>query len=647
MSTTTPETRPFQAEVQELLGLMIHSLYKKKEIFLRELISNASDALDKRRFEALTRPELALAEDALTIRLEVDRAARTLSVEDVGIGMSHDELVENLGTIARSGTRAFLERARAEQQSTAPELPSFIGQFGVGFYSSFIVASKVVVESRRAGGDEAWRWSSDGQGSFTLEPCERAAVGTRVTLHLRSAEPGEPEDETPQDFTDAATLRTIVRRYSDFVAFPIQMETERWVPKEGGKSGEGAMETQLETLNSRRPLWSRPKDEITSDEHAEFYRHLSGDWEPPAETIHAKAEGTVEYTALLYIPGHKPFDLFTPNETKSKVALYVKRILIVPECEDLLPPWLRFVRGLVDASDLPLNVSREVLQHNAQVRQIKKRLTRRVLDTLGTTLEKDRERFTRLWADFGPLLKEGIVVGEDDEQRITKLALFHSTRGEELTTLGEYVARMASGQEAIWYLTGDDRGRLAGSPHLEAAAKKGQEVLLLTDPVDEWLVERLTEFEGKKLRAVDRVEAADESASEKEAREALEREHRDVLTALEKELSAEVQAVQLSTRLSESPGVLQTPTGKMSPHLTRILRAARQEAPDTKRVLVLNPDHALFKKLVALRRDQGETSEAFRDHAALVHGQALLAEGSPLPEPARFAKLIAKWLGGG
>ncbi|MBK7876733.1 MAG: molecular chaperone HtpG [Planctomycetes bacterium] len=636
------ETRPFQAEVQELLGLVIHSLYKHEEIFLRELVSNASDACDKLRFEALTNPALAVKEDELAVRIEVDPAARTLTVEDDGIGMTHDELAENLGTIARSGTKAFLRELR--DKAGAGGVPSLIGQFGVGFYSSFIVADKVVVESRRAGADAAWRWTSEGKGEYTIEPCELSQRGTRVTLHLRWRSNDEDGDAHGQDFTNESTLRAIVKKYSDFVAFPIRMEVERWEPAEGGKPGDGRMVRKVETLNSMRPLWTRAKDEITADEHAEFYRHLAHDWEAPLETIHFKAEGTLEYTALLYVPARRPMDLFSSNASKSELALYVKRVLIVPDCHDLLPPWLRFVRGLVDAPDLPLNVSRDVLQQNAQVRQIQKRLVKRVCESLAQMLEKDRARYQGFWTNFGMLIKEGIYAGGDDDQRLSKIALFPSTHGEEPVTLGEYGKRMKAGQEAIWYLAGEDRRSLEGSPHLEAFQKRGEEVLFFVDPVDEWLLERFREFDGKPLRAIDREGAHVESASEKEARETLEREHREVLGAIERELAAHVKGVRFSTRLSESPAALVSDANAMGPNMERLMRAANQEVEPQKRVLELNPDHALFKKLGRLRAEKGEASSDFQDHVALLHGQALLAEGSPLPEPGRFARLVAKLL---
>ncbi|MBI5362765.1 MAG: molecular chaperone HtpG [Planctomycetes bacterium] len=632
------ETRTFQAEVQELLGLVIHSLYKHEEIFLRELVSNASDACDKLRFEALTDPALGVKEDELAITIEVDRTTRTLTVSDNGIGMSRDELAENLGTIARSGTKAFLRELKDKGGTASPAL---IGQFGVGFYSSFIVADRVVVESRRAGASEAWRWTSEGKGEFTIEAGARATRGTSVTLHLR---PHGADEEHPQDFTSAFTLRGIVKKYSDFVAFPIRMEVERWEPKEGGKPGEGATVRAVETLNSMRPLWTRAKDEITADEHAEFYRHLAHDFEAPLETIHFKAEGTLEYTALLYVPARRPMDLFSSESSKSSLQLYVKRVLILGDCHDLLPPWLRFAKGVVDAPDLPLNVARDVLQQNAQVRQIQKRLTKRVCESLAQMLEKDRARYAGFWTNFGMLIKEGIYSGGDEDQRLSKLALFPTTHGAEATTLVEYVARMKAGQEAIWYLAGDEKASLEGSPHLEDFAKRGEEVLFFVDPVDEWLLERFREFDGKPLRAIDREGAHVESTSEKEAREALEREHRATLSAIERELANHVKAVRFSTRLTESPAALVSDENAIGPNMERLMRAANQTVEPQKRVLELNPDHALFQKLARLCKEHGETSPEFQDHVALLHGQALLAEGSSLPEPGRFARLLAKLL---
>ncbi len=618
--TTTHETHPFQAEVKELLGLVIHSLYENREIFLRELISNASDATDKLRFEALTHPEYGGTEGG-TIDLSVDTEARTLSIEDDGIGMNHDELVSHLGTIARSGTRAFLNRLKGAGE-TAPEL---IGQFGVGFYASFMVADEVVVETLRAGETRGWRWRSRGEGEFQIEPCERTERGTRITLHLKAR--ASDEDDDPAEFLDEFRIKEIVKRYSDFVAYPI-----RFV------GGAGA---EPETLNTMRPLWTRPKDDIQRSEYDEFYRRQTHDFVAPREVIHFKAEGTSEYTALLFVPGARPSDMFEAAHGKSRLSLYVKRVLIMEECPELLPPWLRFVRGLVDSPDLPLNVSRETVQQNATIRAIKKRLVKRVIDSLVAMLETRREEFRAFWRDFGPVMKEGIWYGEDEDDRVRKMCLFETTHGDEPTTLAEYLARKQKDQTAIWYVTGDRRSVLESSPHLEAFKKRGLEVLFLVDPIDEWLLQRVRDFDSVPLKPIDRGAFELEAPSEREARETLDRDHRDLLAAVESKLASDVKTVRFSTRLSDSPAVLLTDEQALSPHMERLMRAANQEPPREKRILELNPDHAVVKKLMALYQDEPR-SERFGEWVEWLHGQTLLAEGSPLPDAARFARLMTK-----
>jgi molecular chaperone HtpG len=648
--TATAEKHAFQAEVNEVLSLVVHSLYSHREVFLRELISNASDALDQLNLRALTEAGLLGDEPELRIELLLDEKENTLTIRDDGIGMSRAELIENLGTIARSGTKQFLEKLRAAQREKTGEadseaaLPELIGQFGVGFYSSFIVADEVVVETLRAGETDAWRWRSNGRGEYTIEPCDKKEHGTRVTLHLAPSTEEHPREE----FLSEWTIKDIVRRYSDFVAYPIQMEVEEREPKSDGES-EPATVRRLETLNSMKPLWSRKKDQITKAEYDEFYKHLTHDWEEPLEAIHFKAEGTTEYTALLYIPGARPLDLFESAQPKSRLALYVKRVLIMPECEDLLPPWMRFVRGLVDAPDLPLNVSREVLQQNPVVRQIQKRLVKRVLESLAGMLAQDRAKYRRFWEAFGNLMKEGIYVGADEDQSISKIALFETSHVAEdaasgepsVTTLGEYVSRMRPDQKAIYYLAGADRRMLGASPHLEAFQKRGLEVLLMSDPVDEWLLERLREFDKRPLQAIDRGELELDSAAEKQSREDLEREHRDMLGALERELAQEVKSVRFTNRLTDSPAVLVNDAGALSPNMERILRAAKQEVRHEKRILELNPDHPLIKRIEEIHRAKAGSSE-FKDYGELLYAQALLAEGSPLPDAARFAKLLTK-----
>ncbi|MEY2745865.1 MAG: hypothetical protein RL112_907 [Planctomycetota bacterium] len=635
-----PETLGFQAEVKDLLSLVVHSLYKTREVFLRELISNASDAIDKRRHEALTRPELGFGEaEGGSIELVPDPAARTLTVSDDGIGMNREDLVSSLGTIARSGTKAFLQRL-AETGSNQPEL---IGQFGVGFYSSFIVADKVVVETRKAGEAQGWRWTSDGKSGYVVEPIERAKVGTDVVLHLRQLQGGEDEDD-PADFLREFELRDTVRRWSDFVAHPIRMEIEQ---REDGDDDKEVVKRQWVVLNSRRPLWSRSKEEIKKEEYDEFYRRLAHDWTPPFETIHFKAEGGLEYSALLFVPERRPMDLFDGTQGRSRIALYVRRVLIMQESEDLLPSWLRFVRGVVDSNDLPLNVSREVLQSDSKVRAIGKRLVKRVLDALDGVKSNDRERYARFWRNFGVCLKEGIWFGADDEGRIAKLCLWESTRGEagkdaDLVSLDEYVARMQPNQEHIWYLSGNDRLALSGSPHLEGPKKRGEEVLFLVDPIDEWVAQRLTEWSGKKLVALDRSADGQDEAG-KEAREALEREHREALTSMEERLARNVKAVRFTTRLEESPAVLVSDANAVSPHMQRILRASNQEVAQEKRILELNAAHPLVQRLLASAKDANE-KERVGELTEVLHGQAVLAEGGVLEDPGRFAKLLARLL---
>lgn len=630
---TQIETLPFQAEVQELLSLVIHSLYKHREIFLRELVSNASDALDKLAFEALTRPELEHVGETRKIWISIDREKRSLTVSDNGIGMDRHEIEENLGTIARSGTRQFLARLREARAENAPEL---IGQFGVGFYSSFMVAREVVVETRRADADQGWRWRSEGEGQYTIEACAFEGHGTRVTLHLRA---DDADSEETQDFLSEWTIRDVIKRYSDFVAYPIELDVD---DEKGGR--------RIETINSMKPLWARPKDEITRAEHDEFYRHLTHDFEAPLEVIHLKAEGTTEYTALLYVPAERPLDLFEAAETRSRIALYVKRVLIMPDCADLLPSWMRFVRGVVDSSDLPLNVSRDVLQANPTVRQIRKRLVKRVLDVLTQMLADDREKFRRFWNAFGVLMKEAIYLGEDPEKQIQKMVLFETSwhadgHEPEPTTLAEYVARMKPEQKAIYTLAGGERVALENSPQLEYFRKRGLEVLLLVDPVDEWVVERMREFEDRPLTPIDRGELDLVTESEKQVRLDLERDHRDLLAALEECLAKDIQSVRYSTRLSDSPALLTSAAGQLSPNMERVLRASRRDVPHTKRILELNPDHGAVKRLSALFA-KAPRSDDFREMAEMLYGQALLAEGSPLSDGARFAKLVAKWLAG-
>lgn len=638
------QTLEFQAQTRELLDLMIHSLYSNKEIFLRELISNASDALDKRRVERLRDEAFSGDEAELEIRLERDESNRRLVIEDAGIGMSRDEIVANLGTIARSGTRQFLEELKSGDKA-ASELPELIGQFGVGFYSAFMVADRVEVETRRLGANEAWSWSSAGDGEYTLEPSERETVGSRITLHLKQLE----EDEAgAKDYSQEWVLRDVVKRYSDFVEYPIRMDVERTEVErdEEGKEVEGGeQKTVVETvtLNSMRPLWTRPRGEVTEEEHTEFYKHIARDWEAPLESIHFRAEGTTEYTALLYLPKQRPMGLFDPNESKSKVQLYVKRVFITADCEELMPTWLRFVPGIVDSADLPLNVSRETLQHARQLGQIQKRLIKKTIDAFGGLLKDRRADYEGFWEAFGPVLKEGLYYDDDNREALAKTVLLRSTHGEGWTTLDEYLERRPEGQEEIYVLSGPDLAAVRRSPHLEAFAAKGFEVLFLVDQVDEFAFQRLTEFSGAKIRSISKGEVdLGEDEEDKKSREEAEKEHAELVEAVKTALSEHVETVRFSGRLTDSAAVLVSGEHSMAPHVERMMRESGQSGfgmPESKRTLELNPSHAIVKKLAEL---QGSDDGRFGEYCELLLGQALLTEGSPLPDPAQFSKLVSK-----
>ncbi len=636
--TTETQTHQFEAETREVLDLMIHSLYTNREIFLRELISNSSDALDRLRFRALTEEGLLGDDDRLHIELSVDAEAKTLTIEDNGAGMTREEIISNLGTIARSGTKNFLSKIREQKGSNAPEL---IGQFGVGFYSAFMVAEEVEVLTRAAGSDDAWLWRSRAEGEYELEPAEKAERGTRITLKMREA--SEEEGDSPEEYLAEYRLREIVRRYSDFVEHPIEMEVTRNEPEldEEGKPIEGQTKevTTRETLNSMRPLWSRDKSEISKEEYAEFYRHFTHDWTEPHETVHFKAEGTQEFTALLFIPSQRPFDMFDGSQRASNISLYVKRVFITSDCEELLPSWMRFVKGLVDSSDLPLNISRETLQENRVLKQIKKRLVGKVLDTLTWQAANEREEYEKFWTNFGTALKEGVITGEDEEGRIAKLLMFGSTNGDERTTLAEYVERMGDDQEAIYVLTSTDGATAASSPHLEVFRKKGLEVLFFDEPADEWLADRLREFDGKPVRVIQKGDLGLESEEEKSAREAMQADESGLLETIQGHLDQTIKEVRLSTRLSDSPAVLVTDAEDMSPAMKRMLERAGQPVPDSKRILELNPEHALFARLRSLYEEDTQ-SPKLAGLSELLLGQALIFEGVEVPDPVRFGKLL-------
>ena len=604
----TAERHEFQTETRSLLRLMIHSLYSNKEIFLRELISNASDACDKLRFAAIQQPDLIDGE--LAVELQADKFAGTLTIRDNGIGMSREEVVDNLGTIARSGTKKFMESLSGDQAKDA----QLIGQFGVGFYSAFLVADKVTVKTKRADG-EATVWESTGEGDYTLQDGDKAERGTEVVLHLR-------DDE--KEFLEAHRLQDIVRKYSDHIGLPIKLRQAEGEP---------------EAINQARALWTRPKSELSEDDYKSFYEHLTHDFEAPLAWAHHKVEGNLEYTSLLYIPTRAPFDLWD-REQQRGVKLYVKRVFIMDRAAELLPPYLRFVRGLVDTSDLPLNVSREILQGNRTVDKIRAALVKRVLDLLDDMATNKPDDYANFYEQFGKVLKEGIVEDTGNRERIAKLLRFNSTTALDKPSVGldDYIARMPEAQEKILYLTGESLGAIRNSPHLEGFRKAGFEVLLLADRIDEWVVGNLDEYQGKKLESAARgnVEAAGKIDNADQAKQ--EAEFKDVLAKLPEALGNRIASARVSARLTESPSCLVAPEHGMSRQLLEILKQAGQDAPDIKPILELNAEHPLVGKL----KDTLSDDAAFADLAEVLHGQAVLAEGGQLDDPAGFVKRLNK-----
>ncbi len=616
------QTLTFETEVSRLLDLVINSLYSQQQIFLRELISNASDACDKLRYEAITRPALTADDSEFGIRIMPDAKAGTLAVADNGIGMDRDGLISELGTIARSGTAAFLDRLAAEKEGKdgkAGDL-ALIGQFGVGFYSAFMVADRVEVISRRAGDAQAWKWSSDGKGQYTVSEAERAGRGTTVTLHLK---------KDAKSFLEPAEIRRIVRAYSDHIAIPIVLD-------EGGKS---------ETINTASALWTRPRASITADEYKEFYHHTGHAFDEPWLTLHFKAEGKIEYTSLLFVPSDKPFDLFD-LQRRHRVKLYVKRVFITDECAELVPAWLRFLRGIVDSEDLPLNVSREMLQANPVVARIRQALVRRVLSDLQKKAEKEPEEYTKFWANFGAVLKEGIYEDTEHRDALLKLARFRTTASDKLASLDEAIARMRPGQEAIYTIAGDELEALRKSPQLEGFAARGIEVLLLTDPVDEFWTAAVPRYREKPFRSATRAgsELAKVPLLEKEgAAPPPEADaNTDALVALLKlTLKDQVKDVRTSERLTESAVCLVSDEGDPDIHLERILKLHGKDFPAAKRILEINPGHGLIRALAAQVSKPGAGGSAIDDAAWLLLDQARILEGETLPDAAAFARRMA------
>jgi molecular chaperone HtpG len=647
--TPTTETFEFQAETSRLLNLVINSLYTTKDIFLRELISNASDALDRLRFEQVTNPEIVPDDHVAEIRIEPNVENRTLTIHDNGVGMTREEVILNLGTIAQSGTRELLQQAA--DNGDREVLSSLIGQFGVGFYSVFMVADKVSVITRKAGEENGTFWESVGEGRFDISEANPDQCGTSITLHLKPVD----EEAGIRDYADCHVLETIVKRYSDFINYPVVCPVER---KEYEKDDDGNIKPDTEpktiiedrTLNAMKPIWTRPKSEVDDEEYAEFYRHIAHDWTAPLKTIPLRAEGRIEYRALLFIPSAAPFD-FGMGAPTWGLQLYAKSVMIMENCEDVLEPWLRFVRGVVDSADLPLNISRETLQQDRHITHIRRFLTSRILKTLDKMKSGEPEDYLKFWTAFGPVLKEGFTGGPEYNEQLQSLLLFKSSAdSEKLTSLAEYVSRMKPSQDAIFYLTGDSKEVIENSPHLEAFKAREIEVLYLDDPVDELLVQFLTTYDEKPLRSAAKGAAELGDAEEREeTRKELEEKAegiKDLLEAIKKHLDEHVKEVRLSSRLTSSPACLVGAEHDMSPQLERLLRHTRQQVPHSKRILELNGEHEVMKKLTS-HFEANHDDPAIADAADLLFGYALLAEGSQLPNPARFTDLVAKLMVGG
>jgi len=627
-SADASQTLGFQAEVKQLMHLMIHSLYSNKEIFLRELVSNASDACDKLRFEAIDQPALLEGEGELRVRVDYDKEARTITISDNGVGLSRDEAVSNLGTIARSGTREFFSKLTGDKQKDA----QLIGQFGVGFYSSFIVADKVTVRSRRAGlpADQGVVWESNGEGEFTIATVEKATRGSEVILHLRA-----DEDE----FLNGHKLREVLRRYSDHISLPVEMRKEEW----DQEASEQKKTDEWEAVNQANALWTRNKSDITDEQYKEFYKHVSHDFDDPLAWTHNRVEGRSEYTQLLFIPKHAPFDMWD-RDARRGVKLYVKRVFIMDDAEQLLPSYLRFVRGVIDSADLPLNVSREILQESRDVKVIRDGSAKRILSLLEDLAENRKEDYATFWTEFGQVLKEGTGEDSTNLERIAKLLRFASTKDDsdaQIVTLADYVSRMKEGQDKIYYVTADSYMGGKNSPHLEIFRKKGIEVLIMWDRVDEWMLSHLREFEGKQLVSVAKggldLEALGDEEEKKHQTEVAEK-FKPLVDRLQETLKDRVKEVRVTARLVDSPSCVVVGQNDLSPHLMRMLKAAGQDAPNVLPALEINPEHPLVARV------QAASDETFADWAALLFEQAMLADGSQLADPSAFVKRVNQLL---
>ena len=632
--------KQFKTEVQELLNLVIHSLYSNTDIFLRELISNSSDAIDRLRFHSLTEKKLIEKNPEWKIKIHTDEDAKTLTIVDNGIGMNREEVEQNIGTIARSGTRAFLEELKKSKSQEGFDL---IGQFGVGFYSSFMVADKVTLITKKAGAKDGVKWSSTGNGSYTIEECEKEDRGTEIILHLK---------DEKKDYLEEWNIKKIIKQYSDFVEYPVTMDVVREeIPKdEEGKPKEGAEKIKTieeQTLNSMKAIWMRPKNEIKEDEYNEFYKHISHDYSNPLSTIHYAAEGAIEFKALVYIPSKAPMDLFMRDD-KTGLHLYVKRVSIMDDCKDLLPEYLRFIKGVVESNDLPLNVSREILQENALIKKIQKNLTGKILNTLKDLKNKNQEEYFTFYKEFGRVLKEGLHFDFGNKEKLQELLFFETSKTEtgKLVSLKEYVNRMQTDQKEIYYLAGENREMVVNSPHLEIFKSKDLEVLFLTDPIDEWVSQSLTEYDGKKLKAIDRgeidLDSGDEKKKdEKDKKSGTEKRFDNLLKFIKEKLDDQVKDVKISNRLTDSPSCLVADEFGMSANMEKIFQAMNKETAPSKRVLELNPKHSIMKIMLDLHK-KDKKSKKLTEYIELLYDLAVLSEGSSVKNPLRLNKQISQ-----
>jgi molecular chaperone HtpG len=632
-TATAQDSFQFQAETTQLLHLMIHSLYTQREIFLRELISNASDAMDKLRFEALTNTELVPDGHKYEIRLKPDVANKTLTLSDTGIGMSRQDLIDHIGTIARSGTQEM--RKRMKESQSAEVVADLIGQFGVGFYSAFMVADKVTIITRRAGEATATQWESAGDGSYTLAEAEKASCGTDIILQLKKPDP----ENGIEDYTDRWKLSMIVHKYSDFIPYPIIYEGP---PQEPGEDESKEIKIETKTLNSQKPLWTRRRGEVSDSDYNDFYKHIANDWTEPLKVLPLKAEGTFELEALLFIPAQAPYDLFY-HGSEVGLKLYAKRVMVMDKCEEVLPHYLRFVKGVVDSSDLPLNISRQRLQQDRHITQIRKWLTKKLLEALAELKEKESEKYLKFWGQFGKAMKEGVSSDYENKDKLLPLLLFESSHDpKELTTLGDYVARMKPEQKEILYLTGESRKVIENSPHLESVRQKGYEVLYLSDPVDELLVQHLHEFQEHKLKSVTKgrfeVGTDEEKKQAEEQIKQKEEEYKSFLEACQKKLDEYVKQIRVSSRLVDSPACLVTEEHEYSPHLERLLQKGKGGGPKQRRIMELNPNHPIVQKLHERFKSNSEDA-TLGDAIELLFELALVAEGSEIADPVRLNRL--------